>query len=145
MKRILLLSFVIMAVAIVGCKQTEFDIECEKVLMGYWDSVNAKDSSITDMPMYYFGDSAVGATRLISIKRVDTCAWDIYRRQINIYYEESVNGYYVGYNQYNSRSLIHVEEFTDTLIHVAQLYSSGWQTDYYLKRITPEKFYEGME
>ena len=67
--------------------------------------------------------------------------WEIRRKQLNIYYKEAVSGYNIGYNQYNSRALIHIRKVAENEVLVSQLYNSGAQSDYKLLRITPEEFY----
>ena len=55
--------------------------------------------------------------------------------------EKAVDGYYIGYNQYNSRSMMHIRSVSQNEVRMSQLYNSGYQTDYKLVRITPEEFY----
>ena len=88
-----------------------------------------------------FGDSANGASKYYKYNYTDTLKWEVRRKQMNIYYSKAVEGYYIGYNQYNSRSLMHIRKVEENEVSVSQLYNSGVQSDYKLVRITPEEFY----
>ena len=139
--------FIIIAIAIVGlltaaCGPSKQDLQWEDALKGYWKPINEETgATCTSIPFYHFGDDANGSTRYYKYSRTDTMLWEVRRKQLNIYYKEAVDGYYIGYNQYNSRSLIHIREVSDTMILVSQLFNSGYQSDYALVRITPDDYY----
>lgn len=138
---------VVFVVALIGllsvkCGPSDLDLQWEDSLKGYWKPINEETGEIcSSIPFYHFGDSAHGATRFYRYDRTDTMLWEVRRRQMNIYYEEAVDGYYIGYNQYNSRSLMHIRQVIDTMILVSQLFNSGFQSDYALVPITEEEFY----
>ena len=126
----------------VGCGPSKTDLEWEGVLKGYWKPLNEETGELcTSIPYYHFGDSAKGATKYYKYNYTDTMLWEIRRKQMNIYYDEAVDGYYIGYNQYNSRSLMHIRSVSENEVKMSQLFNSGYQTDYKLVRITPEEFY----
>lgn len=125
-----------------GCGPSATDLEWEGTLKGYWKPVNEETGErYTAIPYYHFGDDAQGATKYYKYDTTDTMVWEIRRKQLNIYYKEAVSGYNIGYNQYNSRALIHIRKVAENEVLVSQLYNSGAQSDYKLLRITPEEFY----
>lgn len=138
---------VVFVIALIGllsvkCGPSDLDLQWEDSLKGYWKPINEETGEIcSSIPFYHFGDSAKGATRFYRYESTDTMLWEVRRRQMNIYYEKAVDGYYIGYNQYNSRSLMHIRQVTDTMILVSQLFNSGFQSDYALVPITEEEFY----
>jgi len=126
----------------VGCGPSRTDLEWEETIKGYWKPLNEETGELcTSIPYYHFGDSAKGATKYYKYDYTDTMLWEIRRKQMNIYYDKAVDGYYIGYNQYNSRSLMHIRSVSQNEVRMSQLYNSGYQTDYKLVRITPEEFY----
>ena len=144
-KRFLILLAVLVSVLVMlfpGCGPSAADLEWEESLKGYWRPVNEESGErYTAIPYYHFGDSAQGATKYYKYDTTDTMVWEIRRKQLNIYYKEAVSGYNIGYNQYNSRALIHIRKVAENEVLVSQLYNSGAQSDYKLLRITPEEFY----
>lgn len=138
---------IVIAIATIGlmsvaCGPSDLDLQWEDALKGYWKPINEESGEIcTSIPFYHFGDDANGATRYYKYSKTDTMLWEVRRKQLNIYYKEAVDGYYIGYNQYNSRALMHIREVSDTIIRVSQLFNSGYQSDYALVRMTPEEFY----
>ena len=126
----------------VGCGPSKTDLEWEETLKGYWKPLNEETGELcTSIPYYHFGDSAHGATKYYKYDYTDTMLWEIRRKQMNVYYDKAVDGYYIGYNQYNSRSLMHIRGVSENEVKMSQLFNSGYQTDYKLVRITPEEFY----
>ena len=125
-----------------GCGPSKTDLEWEGVLKGYWKPLNEETGELcTSIPYYHFGDSAHGATKYYKYDYTDTMLWEVRRKQMNVYYEKAVDGYYIGYNQYNSRSMMHIREVSENEVRMSQIFNSGYQTDYKLVRITPEEFY----
>ena len=125
-----------------GCGPSKTDLEWEGVLKGYWKPLNEETGELcTSIPYFHFGDSAHGATKYYKYDYTDTMLWEIRRKQMNIYYEKAVDGYYIGYNQYNSRAMIHIRSVSENEVKMSQLFNSGLQSDYKLVRITPEEFY----
>ncbi|MBO4614293.1 MAG: hypothetical protein J5709_04180 [Bacteroidales bacterium] len=125
-----------------GCGPSSNDLEWEATIKGYWKPINEETGELcTSIPYYHFGDSANGATKYYKYTKTDTMKWEIRRKQMNVYYSEAVKGYNVGYNQYNSRSLMHIRGINENEVKMSQLYNSGFQSDYKLVRITPEEFY----
>lgn len=141
----LILAVVLCSVAVAllsGCGPSKIDLEWEKTIKGYWKPLNEETGELcTSIPFYHFGDSAQGATKYYKYDYTDTMLWEIRRKQMNVYYEKAVDGYYIGYNQYNSRSMMHIRSVSQNEVRMSQLYNSGYQTDYKLVRITPEEFY----
>lgn len=130
------------AMAFAGCGPSATDIEWEETIKGYWKPVNEETGELsTSIPYYHFGYNANGASRYYKLNYTDTLVWEIRRKQMNIYYKEAVKGYYIGYNQYNSRSLMHIRNISENEVSLSQLYNNGAQSDYKLVRITPEEFY----
>ncbi len=144
-KRVIILSAVVFSVLLMvfsGCGPSATDLEWEGTLKGYWKPVNEESGErYTAIPYYHFGDDAQGATKYYKYETTDTMVWEIRRKQLNIYYKEAVSGYNIGYNQYNSRALIHIRKIAENEVLVSQLYNSGAQSDYKLVRITPDDFY----
>lgn len=140
--KVKILIFVLAALFTYGCGPSATDRELESSIKGYWKPINENSGELcTSIPFYHFGDSAKGATKYYKFDYTDTMLWEIRRRQMNVYYEEAVDGYYIGYNQYNSRALIHIRSISENEVRMSQLFNSGYQTDYKLVRITPEEFY----
>lgn len=144
-KRVFILLVVAVSALLVsfwGCGPSSTDIEWEETIKGYWEPLNEETGELCkSVPYYHFGDSAKGATKYYKYDSTDTMLWEIRRKQMNIYYEETVSGYNIGYNQYNSRALMHIRSISENEVKMSQLYSSGYQLDYKLVRITPEEFY----
>lgn len=144
-KLFLILTIALCSMALVflsGCGPSKTDLEWEGVLKGYWKPLNEETGELcTSIPYYHFGDSAHGATKYYKYNYTDTMLWEIRRKQMNIYYEKAVDGYYIGYNQYNSRAMIHIRSVSENEVKMSQLFNSGLQSDYKLVRITPEEFY----
>ena len=145
MKRFLMLVVIASLTLLIlqtGCGPSDTDLEWQETLKGYWKPVNEETGELcTSIPLFHFGDSANGATKYYKYDYTDTMKWDVRRKQMNIYYKKAVDGYYIGYNQYNSRSLMHIRKVSQNEVSVSQLYNSGVQSDYKLVRITPEQFY----
>jgi hypothetical protein len=144
-RKILILLVIVLPVVLSffsGCGPTATDREWEDSIKGYWKPVNEESGELCKtIPYYHFGDSAQGATKYYKNNYTDTMVWEIRRKQMNIYYKEAVSSYNIGYNQYNSRALIHIRKVAENEVLVSQLYNSGAQSDYKLVRITPEQFY----
>lgn len=141
-KIIFYLFFAVVAIFFSSCGPSEADLQIEDSLKGYWKPINEETGeACTGVPYYHFGDEAQGSTRYYTYSTTDTMVWEVRRRQLNIYYHESVEGYQVGYNQYNSRSLLHIRSTEGDQIKVSQMFYNGFQSDYILVRITPEAYY----
>lgn len=146
MKKSVIILAIMVASAVLatmsGCGPSSTDLEWEETIKGYWKPINEETGELcTSIPYYNFGDNANGATKYYKYTETDTMKWEIRRKQMNVYYNESVKGYNIGYNQYNSRSLMHIRSIDENEVKMSQLYNSGFQTDYKLVRITPEEFY----
>ena len=142
MSRFVLVMGVFAMLFAVGCGPSRTDLEWEETLKGYWKPLNEETGELcTSIPFYHFGDSAQGATKYYKYDYTDTMMWEIRRKQMNVYYKKAVDGYYIGYNQYNSRSMMHIRGVSENEVKMSQLFNSGYQTDYKLVRITPEEFY----
>ena len=138
----ILLAFAAVVLLALRCGPSDTDLEWEETIKGYWKPVNEETGELfTSVPYYHFGDEANGASKYYSYNYTDTMKWEIRRKQMNIYYQQAVDGYYIGYNKYNSRSLMHIRKVSQNEISVSQLYNNGMQSDYKLVRITPEEFY----
>jgi hypothetical protein len=140
---ITILASMLIAMSIAtGCGPSATDLEWEETLKGYWKPVNEETGELcTSIPYYHFGDDANGATKYYKYNYTDTMKWEVRRKQMNVYYTKAVDGYYIGYNQYNSRSLMHIRNVSQNEVSMSQLYNSGVQSDYKLVRITAEEFY----
>lgn len=139
---IFVLAVASLFVGTIGCGPSNTDLEWEEVMKGYWKPINEETGELcTSIPYYHFGDEANGATKYYKYDYTDTMKWEIRRKQMNVYYQKAVEGYYIGYNQYNSRSLMHIRKVSQNEVSMSQLYNSGVQSDYKLVRITPEEFY----
>ncbi|MBR5982771.1 MAG: hypothetical protein IK025_03485 [Bacteroidales bacterium] len=145
MKRLMFILVIVLPAFIIGitsCGPSKTDLEWESVLKGYWKPLNEETGELcTSVPYYHFGDSANGSSKYYKYDYTDTMKWEIRRKQMNVYYEKAVDGYYIGYNQYNSRSLMHIRSVSENEVLMSQLYNSGVQSDYKLVRITPEEYY----
>lgn len=145
MKRLIIILAIVLPLFILSttsCKPSKTDLEWEEIMKGYWKPLNEDTGELcTSIPYYYFGDNANGASKYYKYDYTDTMKWEIRRKQMNVYYEKAVDGYYIGYNQYNSRSLMHIRSVSENEVLMSQLYNSGVQSDYKLVRITPEEFY----
>ncbi len=149
MKRYLkFMIFAVIPMCLIFCKcgPSETDLLWEEKLKGYWKPVNEETGEQSaSIPFYHFDDEAQGASRYYRYSRTDTLLWEVRRKQLNVYYKKAVDGYHIGYDRYNSRSLMHIRSISDNEICISQLYNNGYQSDYKLVRITPEEFYTSTE
>ncbi len=145
MKKLIIILAIVLPTFVIcttSCGPNRTDLEWESVLKGYWKPLNEETGELcVSIPYFHFGDSANGSSKYYKYDYTDTMKWEVRRKQLNIYYEKAVEGYYIGYNQYNSRALIHVRSVSENEVLMSQLYNSGVQSDYKLVRITPEEYY----
>ena len=145
MKRLIIILAIVLPAFVIcttSCGPSKTDLEWEEIMKGYWKPINEETGELcVSIPYFHFGDNANGSSKYYKYDYTDTMKWEVRRKQMNIYYEKAVEGYYIGYNQYNSRALMHVRSVSENEVLMSQLYNSGMQSDYKLVRITPEEYY----
>jgi hypothetical protein len=132
-------SFIIILVIIglsqflVFCGKTETDLQWEEDIKAFWIPVGDDNQVAVELPSYLFMDDNRGVSYYTSFEVADSFNWEIKRGQLKIYYDEAPV-YYIGYDKYNSRSLMKIKSFNDndTIIDVVMFFSSGYQKDFYL-------------
>lgn len=133
----LVLFLLAFAVLFSGCGQTEEDIEHETMLIGSWYPVgNDGDTLVSyNVPQYHFDTDHNGYSK--GNNSEDEFKWEVRRGQIKIYYDKAPD-YHIGYDKYNSQSLMRIKEITENWFEVTQFYSDGFQSDLKFNRIIEE-------
>ncbi|MDY0160344.1 MAG: hypothetical protein RBR64_03300 [Bacteroidales bacterium] len=133
-----LLLLTISFVLFTGCGQTDTDIEHEAMLIGSWYPVDTDGDTLEsyNVPQYHFKKNNEGFSQGNSSAE-DEFKWEVRRGQIKIYYDKAPE-YYIGYDKYNSQSLMRIKEITENWFEVSQFYSDGFQSDLKFNRIIEE-------
>lgn len=109
-----------------GCGQTDEDLVQMESILGNWQPLDSNGDIIIDVPLYTFETDNNGSSKLLNT--TDTFKWEIRRGQLKIYYETAPS-YYIGYDRYNSRSLMKILEVNQNTFKVTQFYSDGFQRE----------------
>lgn len=132
-KILILLCLIVLVALFTNCGKSDTDVEWEERIIGYWKPVNSNMQDIQEIPKYIFLKDNRGASFYEPFNSTDSFGWEIKRGQLKIYYDNPPQ-YYIGYDNYNTRSLFKIEEFSDTIISIIQFFSTGFQKEYKLKR-----------
>ncbi len=130
---VLFISFILF---FTNCGESDADLEQQEKMIGYWKPVNSQGNDIPEIPKYVFLENNRGVSIYEPFNSTDSFGWEVRRKQLKIYYDKAPD-YYIGYDNYNTRSLFKIKEFTDTAMYVIQFFSTGYQKEYYLKRFQP--------
>ena len=132
-----LLLLTISFVLFTGCGQTDTDIEHEAMLIGSWYPVDTDGDTLEsyNVPQYHFDTDHNGYSK--GNNSEDEFKWEVRRGQIKIYYDKAPD-YHIGYDKYNSQSLMRIKEITENWFEVTQFYSDGFQSDLKFNRIIEE-------
>jgi hypothetical protein len=136
LKALVFLIFIAFGFFFTNCGQTDADLEQQEKMIGNWKPVNSQGDDIPEIPKYVFLENNRGVSIYEPFNSTDSFGWEVRRNQLKIYYDKAP-GYYIGYDNYNTRSLFKIKEFTDTAMYVIQFFSTGYQKEYYLKRFQP--------
>lgn len=90
-----------------SCGQTDEDIAQTEIVLGCWKPVDNQGNIVIDVPIYMFDTANNGNSQLYD--KSDDFKWEIKRGQLKIYYE-TAPAYYIGYDKYNSRSLMRIRK-----------------------------------
>jgi hypothetical protein len=120
-----------------SCKQTDEDINHESMLIGDWYAVDNNGDTLNsyNVPQYHFDTANNGFSS--GNNSTDDFKWEVRRGQIKIFYE-TAPPYYIGYDKYNSQSLMRIVEISENWFEVTQFYSDGFQSDLTFNRITED-------
>ena len=134
---IISISFASLAFVFFSCGQTEEDLQYQVMLLGDWYAVDNNGDTLNSfsVPEYHFDTATNGFST--GDNSSDDFRWEVRKGQIKIFYERAPS-YYIGYDKYNSQSLMKLNEITEDWFEVTQFYSDGFQSDLKFHRISED-------
>lgn len=135
MKSKLKISSLLIAIAclflFVSCKQTDDDKMMTEQIIGHWGVYTEDNEKSEVFPEYHFQSGGEGKTTLLDYS--DDMTWEIIRNELKVFYDDSPK-YVVGYDKYNSRSKIYIDNFEADEIKVTFFVYNGLQYHMVLKK-----------
>ncbi len=119
---------ILMLTSLIACKPSTEDLRMSEDILGCWQARDKNGNPQIGIPYYYFDTDNKGFTTLDGVEK-DNMKWEIKKKQLNVFYEQSVANYTIGYDNYNSRSLFRIKSVTTEKFKATIFYHSGLQSD----------------
>lgn len=136
LNKITMFFCVLILLVLSSCNSTDNDKIWSEKMFGYWAAVDTEGNNLADVPFYKFEANNKGKSfGSANFNNADSFKWEVVRKQLKIYYFNPPS-YYIAYDKYNMRSLLLIDNFSDTLINVTQFYNTGYQRVFELKKFS---------